>query len=404
MRLVRSRYAWILVGLLWVVAVLNYLDRQVVFTLFPLLQKDLHVSNVQLGLLGTVFLWVYGVLSPFGGYLADRYSRTRVIVFSLMAWSVVTYLTGHARGISELLFTRGLMGISEAFYLPAALAMIADHHRGGTRSLATGIHQSGLYVGITLGGVGGGWIGQHYGWRAVFGYLGAVGVAYCLVLLFALRQGKAAEAKEQEAPAERPAFLPAIRELWRVGAYRRLILVQVMAALAYWTVYTWLPVFLYERFRMSIVDAGFSATFYIQAASVAGILAGGALADRWSRTNARGRLLTQAIGFAAAGPALFLVGTTRSFALLVAGLILFGLGRGFFDCNTMPVLCQVARPHLWATGYGVFNFVSCISGGAMSAAAGSAKDLFGLGAAIQASALMLALAALLLWRIRLAPE
>ena len=191
-----SRAAWLVVGLLWVVAMLNYLDRQVIFSLFPPIRADLKATDFQLGLLGAAFLWVYGLLSPFSGYLADKYDRVKVILVSLFVWSAVTWLTGHARGFNELLFARGLMGISEAAYLPAALALIADYHKPATRSLATGIHQSGLYAGIALGGVFGGWMGEHYGWRAAFASLGLVGVAYAVVLLFFLKAPASAERGE----------------------------------------------------------------------------------------------------------------------------------------------------------------------------------------------------------------
>src|SRR5438128_3572998 len=162
-KFVSSRYAWLLIALLWVVGLLNYLDRQVIFSVFPLLQSEFRLSDAELGLLTPAFLWVYGILSPFAGFLADRGSRKKIIIASLAVWSVVTWLTGHASNFPQLLIARALMGISEACYIPAALALIADYHSERTRSLATGLHQSGLYVGIILGGGAGGWIGQNYG-------------------------------------------------------------------------------------------------------------------------------------------------------------------------------------------------------------------------------------------------
>jgi MFS transporter, Spinster family, sphingosine-1-phosphate transporter len=393
-------YAWKVVGLLWVVAVLNYLDRQVIFTLFPLLQHELALSYTQLGLLGTGFLWIYALLSPFCGYLADRYSRSRIVILSLLVWSVVTYATSYAQSFPQLLATRALMGISEACYVPAALAMIADYHDGTTRSLATGIHQSGLYIGITLGGVAGGWIGQQHGWRSVFTYMGAAGILYSAVLTGLLRQS----VPNSKEAADRPEFLPALLDLSRMRAFRLFILAGSLGAAAYWAIYAWLPTFLYERFRMSVVDAGFSATVYIQVASVAGILIGGVVADRWSSFNDRGRLLTAAIGFALAAPAMFLVGTADSKVTLICGLVLFGIGRGFIDCNIMPILCQIAKPQLWATGYGVINLANCISGGLMSLVAGMAKDQFGLDFAFRVSAVLLAAPVFLLVSIKLAAK
>jgi MFS transporter, Spinster family, sphingosine-1-phosphate transporter len=391
------RYGWVLVGLLWVVALLNYLDRQVIFAVFPLLERELHVSGVELGLLGTSFLWVYGILSPFGGWVADRFGRRRVILASLAVWSVVTWMTGHSRSYGELLIARGFMGISEACYLPAALALISDYHGEQTRARAVGLHQSGLYAGIALGGIGGGWMGEHFGWRAAFFVLGIVGVLYAAILWPALREAPPRAAAAQRATP----FSAAVAELVQSGPFRVLVAINSLASLAYWCVYTWLALYLFERFHMSLAGAGFSSTFYIQVASFGGILAGGWLADRWSLTHPRGRIRVQTIGLAAAGPFLFIAGFTGSRWVLLPCLVLFGLGRGFFDCNLMPVVCQVVPQDLRATAYGILNLTSCIVGGAMAVAGGALKDTIGLGGAIELSGTMLLVAAAGMWALRL---
>ncbi|HZQ51847.1 MAG TPA: MFS transporter [Bryobacteraceae bacterium] len=395
-----GRYKWWLVALLWVVALLNYLDRQVIFAVFPLLQADLRVSSIQLGLLGTSFLWVYGILSPFGGYLADRFGRRRIILASLIGWSAITWLTAGASSYPELLGARGLMGISEACYLPAALALIADYHGPGTRSRAIGLHQSGLYAGIALGGIGGGWMGSQFGWRSAFLILGIIGVAYGAVLFFGLKESTSKKDDRPRTSDETP-FAWSCRELVYSREFLIVVGVNCLASVAYWCVYTWLALYLYERFRMSLTVAGFSSTFYIQVASFAGVLLGGWLADSWAQSNPRGRALTQCIGLGAAGPFLFLAGTTGSRWTLLPCLVLFGLGRGFFDCNLMPVVCQIVSPKLRATAYGLLNFTSCLAGGAMAAAGGVLKDSIGLGGALQISAAMLMLGAVWLWASRI---
>jgi MFS family permease len=392
-------FAWALVALLWVVALLNYLDRQVIFSVFPLLKAELRLTDLQLGLLGTVFLWTYGLLSPISGFLADRFGRARIIIISLLVWSLVTWLTRYAGNFNELIATRAMMGLSEACYIPAALALITDYHARGRLSLATGIHTSGIYAGIILGGVGGGWIGERYGWRFAFTILGIVGVVYTVFLWLALRGRRAAT--RAEAVEAKPQFFPALRELLGLPGFKTLMLVFGSFSLANWAIYTWLPVYLYERFNMKLAAAGFSATFYIQVASFGGILLGGWLADRWSRASIRGRVLTQCIGVALAAPCLFVVGFTASTALLIAGLILFGLGRGFYDCNTMPVLSQIARSSLRSTGYGIFNLVGTLTGGVIAAVAGALKNIIGLGGVFQIAALLLLLSAVLLSRLRI---
>jgi MFS family permease len=381
-----QRYAWLVVALLWVVACLNYLDRQVIFSVFPLVRAEMRLDDFQLGLLSTVFLWVYGLASPFGGYLADRVGRKKVLVLSLAIWTSITLATGYVRDFQQLLVARALMGLSEACYLPAALALIADLHTQQTRSRATGIHQSGLYGGMALGGIIGGWMGERHGWRSPFILLGLVGLGYVLVLVRGIRSEPARDAGAGDKATP---FAGSVSEILRAPGYPAMLLAFTGFAIANWIVYTWLPLYIFERFRMSLASAGFSATFYLQVASFAGIIAGGWIADRWGRVSPRGRALTQALGLAAGAPFLFLVGATGSVVVLIAAIVVFGLGKGFYDCNTMPVLAQVARPEIRATGYGIFNFLGCVAGGAMAAAAGALKPVIGLSGAIQISAVIL---------------
>jgi predicted MFS family arabinose efflux permease len=290
------------------------------------------------------------------------------------------------------------MGISEACYLPAALALIAQRHGPATRSLAVGIHQSGLYVGMIFGGALGGWAGQRYGWRMPFLVLGAAGIAYVGILALFLRRSDPAPAPSPQSPAP-------FRALLRIPGFLAMTAVFSAMAIANWLVYTWLPLYLYERFRMTLTEAGFTATFYIQGASFAGILAGGWLADRWSAITPRGRIYTQAGGLLLASPFLFVLGYTGARAVLIAALILFGLGRGFYDCNTMPVLADAAGDRLRSTGYGIFNLCGCIAGGIVAALAGALKEAIGLAAAFQlAAAILAASAVLLLLRVSSAPS
>jgi MFS family permease len=392
------RYAWTLVGLLWIVAFLNYVDRQVIFSLLPLVEKEFSLTGAELGFLSTVFLWVYGLASPFAGYVADRFGRVRVILASLLIWSLVTWATGHAGNYGELVAARALMGLSEACYLPAALALIADHHGERTRSLATGLHQSGLYTGIVIGGVGGGWLGENFGWRSPFTLLGAAGVVYFGLLAWGLRRSGGSSTS-----ASAPNLIGSIRALSGLRGFWRVTLVFSSVGLANWLVYTWLPLYLYERFRMTLTSAGFSATFYIQTASFAGIFIGGLAADYWGSRHGKGRIWVQTAGLAAAAPFLFLIGAVNSQALLIVALLVFGLGRGIYDSNAMPVLCQIAPSQIRSTGYGIFNLLACIVGGVAAAAAGYLKSALGLGLAFQAAAAILITAALVLLTVQPKP-
>jgi MFS transporter, Spinster family, sphingosine-1-phosphate transporter len=368
--------AWSVVGLLWPVACLNYLDRLMLTTVREPLQQSIPMTEAQFGLLTSVFLWVYAVLGPGAGFLADRFSRSRVIVGSLLVWSLTTWLTGQAHTFDQLFLARAMMGVSEACYIPAALALIADYHRGPTRSLATGLHISGTYAGAALGGLGG-VMAEHFGWRAGFTLFGLVGMAYALMLGFALRDSPRAERAESppEPGREEPIKpLAAVVALFRFPPFYLLLLANAFVGVANWGVYGWLPTFLRERFHLGLGEAGMSATGYIQVASFVGVLVGGGWADWWSRSNPRGRAYVPAIGYLVAGPCLFLAAGTALLPAMIAGLVVFGLARGFYDANLMPVLRQVADERYSATGYGFLNLISCVTGGVLVYGAGMLRD------------------------------
>jgi len=378
--------AWLAVGLLWFVGLLNYLDRQVIFSVFPLLKADLELTDADLGLAGAAFLWVYSLMSPIAGFAGDKFGHKPVIVASLLVWSIVTWATGQAANLSQLVAARAAMGIAEAFYLPAALALIASHHSEGTRGLATGLHFSGIYVGVVLGGWGGGWLGATYGWRFPFLFLGAIGVAYSLVLV-----ALPATIAKNQSPS--PPFVTAALTLLRTPGFPRVALVFGIFSVAGWLVAAWMPAFLYEKFGMTLAQAGFNATFYVQAASVLGILLGGPLGDRWRSRR------VQALGLAVAAPFLFLAGFTALPWLVLLGLAVFGLGRGAYDANNMPVVCELVPVELRATAYGFLNCVGTLVGGTVAYGAGTLKGAFGLSVMLELAGALLVVGAVVLWRL-----
>lgn len=360
-----QRTAWLIVALLVPVALLNYLDRQMLATMKFSVMGDLPdiQSEANWGRMLGQFKWVYAFLSPVGGYLADRYSRRLTICGSLFAWSAVTWWTGHASSYSELLTARTLMGISEAFYIPAALALIAEYHSGPTRSRAIGFHQMGIYCGVIIGGFSG-YVATdpHLGWRWAFDVCGLVGMAYALPLLWLLRGAPRAA----NAVTNTISPFSAAKSLLTNGSFILLVLYFTLPALAGWVVRDWMPAILKTEFNIGQGQAGVSATLYWQVAAIIGALAGGWLADRWMRRTERGRIHVSALGMALIIPAMFGVGFAPQTGLLwvaVAFLILFGLGWGFFDVNNMPILCQITKPELRATGYGIMNLVSISAGG-----------------------------------------
>ncbi|WP_294389832.1 MFS transporter [Prosthecobacter sp.] len=361
------RRAWLIVGLLFPVALLNYLDRQMIASMKVSVMGDIKDigSEENWGHMLASFKWVYAIFSPIGGYIADRFSRKLTICGSLFVWSLITWLTGHVGSFNELYWARTMMGISEAFYIPAALALIADYHTTGTRSRAIGVHQMGIYCGVMVGGFAG-FVADapDLGWRFMFDFTGLAGILYAIPLLLLLRDvPRQVDTQKALDPAARGG---AMGELLLNRNFILLVLYFTLPALAAWVVRDWMPAILQKAFNISQGKAGVSASLYWQAAALLSAILGGWLADRWMRKSDRGRIYVSAIGMMLIVPAMFGVGNApalNSFGLAIASLILFGVGWGFFDCNNMPILSQIARPHMRATGYGIMNFVSMMCGG-----------------------------------------
>jgi MFS transporter, Spinster family, sphingosine-1-phosphate transporter len=373
------RYAWFVVALLFPVALLNYLDRQMIAAMKGSVMKDIPSigTDANWGYMLGQFKWVYAVLSPIGGYIADRFSRRFTICASLFCWSAITYATGRVTTYEGLLWTRTLMGISEAFYIPAALALIADCHTGGTRSRAVGVHQIGIYAGVITGSFAGyAADAPNLGWRWMFDITGLIGILYALPLVWLLRK---AHTITSGGTLGRQNLSPglAARELGTNRNYILLVLYFTLPAIAGWVVRDWMPAILQKELNLKQGIAGVSAVVYWQGAAIFSALGGGWLADRWMRRTQRGRIYVSALGMACIIPAMLGVGVVvgqGSLSLAILFLILFGIGWGLFDGNNMPILSQIVRPELRATGYGFMNLVSISCGGFADWGFGSLRD------------------------------
>jgi len=399
----QSYYAWGLVALLWIVAFLNYFDRIMITSMRDPIVKEFTLSDAQFGLLTSVFLWSYGILSPFGGFLADKYSRKKVIIFSVSVWSAVTLWTGFTSSFEEMLVSRFFMGLSEACYIPAALALITDYHKGKTRSLATGLHMSGLYAGLALGGLGG-YIAELWGWRYGFHVFGIFGILYSIVLLYYLKDIKheTTENEVKEAEKETISLLGSIKVLFKERSFLVLLFYFSVLGTANWLVYGWLPTFLKEHFHLKLGEAGISATGYIQIGSFVGVILGGYFADKWFLKNKRSRVFMIIVGFTVGAPFLFLMSSTTVFAIAIIAMFFFGIARGINDANLMPVLRQIADSRYIATGYGFLNFLSTIIGGLMVYVGGALKDAkVDLSIVYQVSAVIMLLATWSLFAIKI---
>ncbi len=396
--------AWLIVGLLWVVGCLNYLDRVMMITMRGSIKEAIPMTDAQFGLLIATFLFVYAILSPLGGYVADRFSCSRIIIFSLFVWSATTWLTAHATTFRELILTRGLMGISEACYLPAAGALIADYHGMATRSLANGIHLSGVMVGSGLGGLGG-FLAERYDWTFALGLFGAIGVAYTVVLLLFLRDRPAGVRPETEVvspPSDaRIRLLEALRSLFSQRQFILALLFWSLLGITSWSFTGWMPAYLGEHFHLPQGRAGLTATVLTCCGSICGVVLAGMWADRWSRRSPEGRAWVGVIGLCLCVPCVLIVSHTAVLGVAMAGLVAYGMTRVFPDANMMPILFQITDQRYRATGLGLLNAFGTMAGGITIYIGGALRDAdVSITKVFYTGAVGLAVCTVLLWMIR----
>lgn len=376
-------YPWLVVALLWVVALLNYMDRQMLSTMQGAMKLDIvELQKAEaFGALMAVFLWIYGLVSPFAGVVADRVSRKKLVVGSLFVWSAVTYLMGYASDFTQLYWLRALMGVSEALYIPSALSLIADWHEGKSRSLAIGIHMTGLYVGQAVGGFGA-TIAATFSWHSTFYWFGIIGIAYSVVLALLLHD----KPKTATLASPDPAKQMKKESLWRglsvvlsTWAFWVILIYFAVPSLPGWATKNWLPTLFADSLGLDMAQAGPMSTITIAASSFVGVLLGGVLSDKWVLRNIRGRIYTSAIGLGMTIPALVLLGFGHSVVAVVGAGMLFGIGFGMFDANNMPILCQIISAKYRATAYGIMNMVGVFAGAAVTQLLGKWTDGGNLG-------------------------
>lgn len=388
----KSFYPWVVVALLWGVALLNYMDRQMLSTMRDAMQMD--ITELQegkyFGYLMAIFLWIYGLMSPISGFIADRLNRKWLIVGSLFVWSSVTYLMGVATTFTQVFWLRALMGVSEALYLPAGLALIADYHEGRSRSLAVGLHMTGLYTGQAIGGFGA-TVAAASSWHTTFHWFGIIGIAYAVVLMIFLRDIRRNPELLKSNPTDTPRQGNVFKALVKNGAFWVILLYFAASSLPGWATKNWLPTLFASNLDMGMDKAGPLATITIAVSSFLGVLIGGTLSDRWVRRNLRGRVYTSAIGLGLTIPSLYLLGFGHTVVALAGAGMIFGIGFGMFDTNNMPILCQFVSARHRATAYGVMNMVGVFAGAAITNVLGSWSDNNNLGLGFAMLSIVIAL-------------
>lgn len=399
--------AWLTVGLLFLVGLLNYLDRIMLTTMRGSIMESIPMTEAEFGLLTSIFLWIYAILSPFAGFIADRFKRSHVIIASLFVWSLVTWMTGHATTYNQLLLSRALMGISEAFYIPAALALIVDYHRGPTQSLATGLHLAGVMLGQSLGFLGG-WIAEKYSWNLAFNSFGLIGISYAIILIFLLREPVHTgifEIKEtnkkKEDKKEKIKFTGVLKNIFSKPAYIYLLIFWGFMGLVSWMISAWLPTYYQENFQLSQTQAGLYATAYLYPVSIVGAILAGVITDKWSVRNKYARVLVPIIGLAIAAPCVFLASYTSVLPLAIVFLMVYGFMRMTVDDNLMPIMCLFVENRYRATAYGVMNMFATLVGGLGIFLTGVMRDMsIDLGTIYQVAALSLLVCIFLLFMVK----
>ena len=379
----KKYYPWVVVGLLWVVALLNYMDRQMLSTMKPSMQVDIAElqSAANFGRLMAIFLWIYGFMSPIAGMIADKVNRKWLIVVSLFVWSGVTFAMGYAETFNQLYMLRAIMGVSEALYIPAGLSLIADFHSSKTRSLAIGIHMTGFYMGQALGGFGA-TIADRFSWNTAFHSFGLVGIVYAVILVIFLREKKVEVSSLPGDGIRVKTKIPLFKGLGLLFtniSFWIILFYFAVPSLPGWGIKNWLPTLFAQKLNIEMSMAGPMSTITIAASSFIGVIIGGILSDKWVQKNLRGRIYTSAIGLGLTIPALLFLGFGDSLFSVISAAFCFGFGFGMFDANNMPILCQFVSSKYRATAYGLMNMVGVFAGAFITDLLGRSTDAGNLG-------------------------
>jgi MFS family permease len=385
-------YRWELLLWLWLAFFFHQADRQVFNVILPVLGKELSLSAVQLGLVGSVFVATNALMVPVAGFLGDVHSRKRIIVASLFAWSLATLCTGFGAGLLYFIAVRGLaMAAGEAFFFPSAVAMLSAEHVD-TRARALSWLQTSVYIGLVASGWIGGLIAAHWGWRAVFWTFGGCGLILSVPLRMRLRD------KRAERALERVAIRPTLRAILSTPTARFAAL--ACSAMVFVNVgyLAWAPSYLYERFHLTLAQAGLASMLIHHAFAFLGVILGGALSDRLAPRRPKVRLELQAIALLAGSPFLYLLGQASTEAVVYGALAGFGFFRGLYDSNTYAAFYAVIQPRFHSAASGLLIAFAFLVASAAPVLLGKAKETIGLGDGLSGLSLVYALGGMLaLW-------
>lgn len=367
--------AWTAVAFLWLAGGSNYLTRTMLTTMRGSIIEEIPMTEAQFGLLTSGFLVLYAAASPFGGFLADRFSRRRVVLWSIFAWSIITVASAYVVSFEHFLILRCLLGLSQAFYIPAAVALIVDYHRGPTRALATGIHLTGMIVGAVIGGVGG-WLAEKHGWSYAYLAIGLPNLVLGLLLYLFLSEAPREHLEQPTALNQsKPISLgAAVRSLAKPGPYYYVMACLGIQGAVSWIIIAWMPTLMREQFKMGQGTAGFSTLGFLYVAQAIGLLGGGFWSDRLSLSNPRARIIMPAVAILLTTPLFLVTGWFNHIGFTLLCLAMWGLAMGFLGANTMPIVCLVVDARYRATAIGVLNCLTAVGGSLSIYGVGALRD------------------------------
>ncbi len=389
-------YKWELMVLLWFAYCFNQADRQVYNVVLPALQNELHINDVQAGLVASVFMWTYAMLVPVAGYAGDVFRRKWIVFWSLTTWSMATMVSGATTGLAGLVFFRSLAtGGGEAFYYPAANSLIGQYHEK-TRALAMSIHQTSAYVGIVGSGLMAGWIADRFGWRMSFYAFGGIGVVLAMIILFRLQDVKLPTSDQDSLQAGRLPIRVVLKAVGRKPTFWALCAAFCGFNFVGWGFFTWMPTLLHDKFGLSLAEAGFSSTFYSNICAMLTVLAAGRLSDALAMRRRSVRIEFEYVSLFAGAPFIVLMSLSDSLWLSYLGLAAFGVCRGLYDSNLFAALFEIVEPRFRASAVGFMLAMSFLVSAFAPVTLGWAKMNIGLAEGMAALSLIFVISAIIL--------
>ncbi|MDR1524882.1 MAG: MFS transporter [Tannerella sp.] len=379
----RITYPWQLVIILWFAYFLNQGDRQIFNVVIPLIKADLQINDVQIGLVATIFTFVYGILVPVAGFAGDRLRRKWIIFFSLLIFSAGTLFTGISNGIILLIVFRSIAtGGGEAFYYPAATSLLGQLHQK-TRATAMSIHQTSLYAGIVASGFIAGYIGENYGWRMAFLSFGVIGILWAMVVLWKVRDTpmpadvKSAETNERAGEGS-VTFVETVKAVFSRRTVYFLSLAFGCMCFVNVGYLTWMPAYLYEKFGMSLSEAGLHSTLYHFLFAFFGVMAGARISDKLAFKRKQIRMEIEIAGLLFGAPFIYWISVTNDTVWMYVAMGLFGFFRGMYDSNLFAALFDVMEPRYRASSMGIMLAFAFIIGALAPVVLGWIKTVAGL--------------------------